>query len=79
MHLCQVINCPPGLGFSHQASYRALPDWIVALLAFRATPRNEESTFTDSRFDALATCHVEGLRARKGCVISMKSAFGFSG
>ena len=36
--------------------------------------RKDEPPFTDSFFDALSTCHLEGLRIREGGVVSTKSA-----
>ena len=45
-------------------------------LLFRATPhlQKEEMPLTRGRFDALANCHFEGLRARQGGVVSTESA-----
>ena len=37
-------------------------------------PREGEPSFTDGRFDALASCLLEGLRVRKGGVIGTLSA-----
>ena len=37
-------------------------------------PRKEEPPFTGGRFDALPTCHLEGLRVREGDMVSTKSA-----
>ena len=37
-------------------------------------PREGEPSFTDGRFDALASCLLEGLRVRKGGVVGALSA-----
>ena len=37
-------------------------------------PRKNEPRFTDGRFDAVVTCHLEGLRVREGGMIGPKSA-----
>ena len=68
MHLRQVLNCRPGLGFSTTYHRPELyPTGSSLLLLFRATPPPEnEPPFTEGRFDALATCHLEGLRVRRG-------------
>ena len=55
----QVLNFPPGLGFS--------PPVIVS-----DSPRKYEPPFTDGRFDALATCHLKGLRVREGGVVGTR-------
>ena len=74
MHPCQVPNCPPGLGFCPPASSRTLLDWVIAPCFAVPWPPKEEPPFTDGRFDALASRHLEGLRVREGGMVSSKSA-----
>ena len=74
MHLCRVLNCLPSLGCSPPAFVPT--DARLgsrSLLLPRHGPRRKEPPLTDGRFDALATCHLQGLRVREGRVVGMKS------
>ena len=74
-HLCQVLNCPPGLGFSPPA---IVPNTTRLENRSLCLPRHglckKEPPFTDGRFDALATCHLEDLRVRENGMVSAKTA-----
>ena len=74
MHQCQFLNCPPGLGFSPPAIVLNITPTGRTLLALPCLgPRKAEPPATDGRVEALATCHLEGLRVRAGGVISTPS------
>ena len=66
MHLCQVLNCPPGLGFPPPA---IVPNITRLSLPCHA-PRKQEPPFTNGRYHALAMCHLDynrgQLRAHPG-------------
>ena len=47
---------------------------MIAPLFAVPRPPQTEPPFTDERFDALAACHLEGLRVREGGVVGTKSA-----
>ena len=54
---------PPAAG--HDAHVRRQPPLVLS----HQGPGKEEPPFTDGRFDALASCHPEGLRVREGGVV----------
>ena len=68
----QVLNCPSGS--PHHPSPRTLPPTGLSLLALPCYGSSEkELPFTNDRFDALATCHREGLRVGEGGVVGTRS------
>ena len=70
-----ALNCPPGLDFSLPAIVPNSNRLSDRSLLRRATAlAKQEPPFTDGRSDALATCHVEGLRVREGDVVGTRSA-----
>ena len=74
-HLCQLFGCPPGL-------WSSPPVIFPSFIRLRSRPsflschgaREEMRSFTDGRLDALASCILEGLRLRMGCVGGTLSA-----
>ena len=70
-YLCMSARCRV-LPASRRPEHYSTGQSLLALPCHG--PRIKEPPFTDDRFDALATCHLEGLRVRDGDVVCTRSA-----